>query len=317
MVHLPPHTPVKYGFDPDKPPEVPPEAQNEGHFLPSFDERLWMFYRLWEPPQDIPVKATLLIVHGTVDHAGVYRELAREHLAPRGIAVVAMDMRGWGRSDGESMYIDSLTDTFVKDVVHMHKVVHAMPRLESVSQRFLLGKSIGGLVTAFCVRYHPDLWTGLIGLSAAYQTSPALTPSSFVLGLLSLASSVVPKMSLKPIFNDPHVIVADEGALQKWREDELCSKDRIRLGYALGLFFGCKELAKNIENQFNLPMLMMIGSQDEVVTRSGHELLLDANPNNTDKVLKVYDQGRHNLLQEPSLKEQVTKDILEWVLSHV
>ncbi len=58
------------------------------------------------PPPSAP-KATLTIVHGTVDHAGVYAELAAA-LTAVGVAVFASDMRGWGLSDGEALYFHDL-----------------------------------------------------------------------------------------------------------------------------------------------------------------------------------------------------------------
>ena len=37
----------------------------------------------------------------------------------------------------------------------------------------------------------------------------------------------------------------------------------------------------------------------------------------TDKVLKKYEAGFHNLLMEPKLKDTVMKDIQEWILTRV
>mmetsp|Transcript_9468 Transcript_9468/g.18126 ORF Transcript_9468/g.18126 Transcript_9468/m.18126 type:complete len:313 (+) Transcript_9468:156-1094(+) len=310
---LTPHLPIKYGFDPDKPPEVPESAKNEGHFFPSFDNRLWMLYRLWEPPADVNVKATLLIVHGTVDHSGVYRELA-EKFTPQGVAVVAMDMRGWGLSDGESMYFHDV-DTFVQDVVSVYQRVHDLPRYRSVKKRFLLGKSLGGLITAYAVRDHPDLWSGLLGLSGAYALDSTVTPPSYVISMLQVVAYFVPKKPFKKLF-DEHLIVADESALQAWRDDQLCCKDPLRLGYGLEIFRTSQVLPDQVASKLNLAMLMMIGDQDKVVMKSGHELMVARNQH-TDKELKVYPGGRHNLLQEPTLKEAVTKDILEWIVARV
>ena len=61
-------------------------------------------------------------------------------------------------------------------------------------------------------------------------------------------------------------------------------------------------------------MLMLWGEQDEIVTKSGHELMMERNQN-ADKTLKTYPQGLHNMLQEPSLKDQVTTDIQQWILA--
>jgi len=307
---LPPHSPHKYGFDPKSSPSAPIANIDEGAFSASFDQRLWMFHRSWEPPAGAKVHATLMIVHGTVDHSGAYAELGHK-LAQQGIAVFAMDMRGWGLSDGESMYIDSM-DTLVADAHSLYLQVHSLPRYKNIKSRFLMGKSLGGSVTAYCVAKHPTLWTGIIGLSGAYEVDAKLTPSPIVMALLKGLALLAPKLPLKPLF-DEHLIVADEDALQIWRDDPLCSKDKLRLGYIVIFFDYLKNLTQGIVQQIDLPMLMMCGDADRVVTLSGHELMLKKS-RHSDKQLKVYANGLHNLLQEPSLKLQVMSDIQEWIL---
>lgn len=307
---LPPHLPVKYGFDLSNPPEVPTEWAAEGSFYPSFDNRLFMYYRKWEPPKNKPIKATLLIVHGTVDHSGVYRDMGKE-LSEAGVAVIAMDMRGWGLSDGESMYFHDV-DTFVEDVKFLSDKMHRMPRFENVKSRFLLGKSLGGLVTAYAVAKYPDEWKGLIGLSGGYQVEKDNIPSPIVVSIVNLLGWLAPKMFLKKAF-DERLIVSDKAALEEWREDELCSKDKIRVGYGLEFMRCVEELEKSVSAELSLPMLMMIGDGDSVVTLCGHEMMI-RNNNSTDKELKVYPGGFHNLLQEPALKTTVKADIQKWIL---
>ena len=307
---LPPHSPCKYGFEPKSPPSALIANVDAGKFSASFDQRLWMFHRSWEPPVGAKVHATLMIVHGTVDHSGVYAELGLK-LAQQGIAVFAMDMRGWGLSDGESMYIDSM-DTFVADVHSFYQNVHSQSRYNHIKSRFLMGKSLGGSVTAFCVAKHTTLWTGIIGLSGAYEVDVKLTPSPIVMSLLKGLALLAPKLPLKPLF-DEHLIVADKDALQSWRDDPLCSKDKLRLGYIVTFFDCLKKITQGIVQQIDLPMLMMCGDADRVVTLSGHELMLQKS-RHSDKQLKVYANGLHNLLQEPNLKLQVMTDIQEWLL---
>ena len=220
---LAPHCPVKYGFDAEKPPAVPNDNADSvvtGHFTASFDKRLWMFHRRWEPAPNTSIRATLMIVHGTVDHSGAYKELAR-NLTAEGIAVVAMDMRGWGLSDGESMYVPDM-NAFVEDVAHLYREIHALPRYTNVKPRFLLGKSLGGTVAAFTVATHPELWTGLAGLSGAFALNPTIRePPSIVLTVLGLLANVYPKMPFKTLF-DEKLIVSDPKALEAWRDDPLC-----------------------------------------------------------------------------------------------
>jgi len=86
------HSPLLYG---DAKPPVPdnlPTGQ-DGAFIRSADNRLWLFQRQWIPKTTTsPILASLMILHGTVDHSGVYHDLAVE-LNKVGIAVFAADMR--------------------------------------------------------------------------------------------------------------------------------------------------------------------------------------------------------------------------------
>jgi alpha-beta hydrolase superfamily lysophospholipase len=318
---LPPHDPIKYGFDTTSKKETrtSPVVENDtltenGQFTPSYDERLWLFHHLWEPPPEIPVRATLMILHGTVDHSGVYKELATTYLNPQGIAVFAMDMRGWGLSDGESMYFYDM-DTYIADVENFYNMFHTMERYRTVTSRFLLGKSLGGTLAAFCAAQFPRYWTGLIGLSGAFNpvSRAARVPSPLAMSILRSLSGWIPKMPLRKMFQD-EAIVADASALQAWRNDVLCSKDMIRVGYAVEVFRCTREIEKTIAPSIDIPMLLLWGEDDLVVDISGHEMM-KALGKSQDKELKRYPGGRHNLLQEPSLTDQVSQDILDWIIA--
>jgi acylglycerol lipase len=271
-----------------------------------------LFHRKWEPPEDVTVKATLMILHGTVDHSGVYSELGKA-LSAQGIAVIALDQRGWGLSDGESMYMYDV-DTYVEDLVHVYQHIHRPEgRYHSVSARFLLGKSMGGTVSAYAVVKYPEHWTGLLGLSGAYELDPSAgIPSPVILSILQAFAHLTPKIPFKPLF-DPELLVPDETALKGFHDDPLCCKDWFRLGYLIELVTSTQKLSKDVVANINIPMLMMCGDDDHVVTRSGHERMVEKNLH-VDKSLKIYPGGRHNMLQEPSLQKQVIQDITQWIL---
>eukprot|EP00457_Paulinella_chromatophora_P005183 gb/GEZN01005197.1/.p1 GENE.gb/GEZN01005197.1/~~gb/GEZN01005197.1/.p1 ORF type:complete len:375 (-),score=27.81 gb/GEZN01005197.1/:713-1723(-) len=310
------HLPIKYGYPKaDSPPSIPERVpvEDHGRFMISYDDRLWMFSRSWEPSDHIEVKATLLIVHGTVDHSGVYNQIGR-FLADHGIAVFAMDMRGWGLSDGEPMYFHSM-DVFVSDIDAFYKHIHVQPRYAPIKSRFLLGKSIGGLITAYAAANNPTNFSGLLGLSGAYQIGPKFgMPPAPVVYLMKQLNYCVPKLPIKKLF-DPKLIVSDDAALAEWKADPLCSKQKLTLAYTVEILLGASTLPEKVP-KISIPMLMMVGSADQVVTLGGHHRMMDLGSHD-DKTLKIYEGGYHNLLAEPHLKQTVMDDIRDWILNHV
>ncbi|CAE8640197.1 unnamed protein product [Polarella glacialis] len=305
---LPPHSPVKYG---DMLPIVPPsDAVGTGSFHRSCDAKLWLFTRAWEPPDRSKAWATLMIVHGTVDHSGVYAELG-ERLAAQGVAVFASDLRGWGRSDGEPMYFNDI-EVFTDDVLADYERIHGHGSAYAhVGSRFLLGKSIGGLITAWAARHHMDKWNGLIGLSGAYQLPPANQPQMPLALVLHAAALLLPKYPCVQPF-DPKLIVSDAAALHAWEQDPLASHGKVTPGYLFELLRTQARLVKELQG-LDLPVLMLWGTSDQVVTKEGHRMLVDASRNDLSELMS-YPGGFHNLLAEPDLKDDVISDIGDWMV---
>ena len=77
----------------------------KGKFLTSSDERLSLELPTIYNVQDI--RATLIICHDTVDHSGLYRDLANA-LVKEGVAVFTQVMRGWGLSN-RRVYMNGMT----------------------------------------------------------------------------------------------------------------------------------------------------------------------------------------------------------------
>jgi len=304
---LPPHHPVKYGSDQ---PDVPPDdAVGAGAFHRSFDDRLWLFSRAWEPSDPSTAWATLMIVHGTLDHSGVYAELG-ERLAAQGVAVFASDMRGWGRSDGEPLYFNNI-ETFTKDVLADYERIHGPESpYARVASRFLLGKSLGGLVTAWAANQHRSHWAGLIGLSGAYKVEAARLPRRPLAACIRVAALALPKLpAAGPL--DPELLVSDAAARQAWEQDPLVSHGKLTLGYVVEIMRAQAELQASLQG-LGIPVLMLWGTGDQVVTEEGHRMVVEAS-GHADSRLIQYPGGLHNLLAEPALKSTLMSDIASWI----
>jgi alpha-beta hydrolase superfamily lysophospholipase len=159
-------------------------------------------------------------------------------------------------------------------------------------------------------RRYPDLFQGLIGLSAAFDVSEILPPWPIMLAVRALAA-VSPKLRLRRAF-DPRLIVSDPAALADWARDPLVSRERATAAYAAVLAAAAAALAPLVPG-IRVRMLMMWGTGDRVVSRKGHERMVreSASP---DAELKLYEGALHNILAEPACKDGARADIADWLL---
>ena len=124
-----------------------------GYLTGPGDERV--SYRAWEVPGPA---GCVLCVHGLGEHAGRYQCLA-DAIAPLGLSLYAMDMRGHGRSPGRRGHVPSF-DSLLRDLDRL--------RLETGGgggdrPLFLVGHSLGGLVVGrYAQRFAP---AGLAGVA--------------------------------------------------------------------------------------------------------------------------------------------------------
>jgi alpha-beta hydrolase superfamily lysophospholipase len=161
------------------------------------------------------------------------------------------------------------------------------------------------------VASHPDLFSGLIGLSGAFKIDPAQVPPAPVVAILRLLARIFPKKGFRRPF-DPKLITSDPEGLREWERDPLASKQKLTFAYAME-FLRCQTLLPELVPGIKIPMLMQWGSEDKVATLAGHEMMIE-NSGSTDTTLKIYEGGYHNLLSEPTLKDQVMTDIQEWII---
>mmetsp|Transcript_20559 Transcript_20559/g.71144 ORF Transcript_20559/g.71144 Transcript_20559/m.71144 type:complete len:197 (+) Transcript_20559:804-1394(+) len=154
------------------------------------------------------------------------------------------------------------------------------------------------------------LWTGLIGLSGAFQLSPALHPSAQTVAALRFAAVFFPKLPIRRPF-DPRFIVSDAAALRSWEEDPLVSRGKLTLGHILELQRASAGLQSMLQG-LRVPVLMLWGTGDQVVLEEGHKIMMEASGHKASELIK-YPGGFHNLLAEPGLKDFVMLDIERWV----
>ena len=258
----------------------------EGNFKGVEDFNI--YYQCWLPEEN--PGAVLLVAHGFAEHSGRYMNLVN-YFVPKGYAVYALDHRGHGRSDGERVQIKKFTD-YLKDLKTFFDIV----REENPDVKiFLVGHSMGAAIsTSYVIRQQHEL-AGLI-LSGG--------------GIVTKDMDLPRRNPGEPL--DTAFLSRDPAVIEAYENDPLVYRGPLpeRSGPALAGY----ELAELVP-QIKLPILIMAGN-DPLVTDGIRSKALYERVGSEDKTLKLYDNLRHEIFNEPEHKE-VMAEIENWLKAHM
>ncbi|MEM0377578.1 MAG: alpha/beta hydrolase, partial [Thermofilum sp.] len=203
----------------------------------------------WLP--ECPVRALVVGVHGFAEHAGRYEHVGR-FLVENGFALYMYDLRGHGRSETVRGHVDRF-DQFVEDTAAFIEFA----RREVGAKTFLLGHSMGGLITVLTVSKAGSKLAGFITSGAALE----LNVSVFTRIVLQLMAALRPLGRVKTPVN-AQLLSKDPDIAQRYLSDPLVFKDPtlkllVEFGKAVSRIW---EVAEKI----SLPALIMHGSEDSI-----------------------------------------------------
>ncbi|MBI3941617.1 MAG: lysophospholipase [Chloroflexi bacterium] len=263
-----------------------------------------LYFQSWRPDQP---RAVIMVIHGYAEHSGRYMHPV-EYLVPRGYAIYALDQRGHGKSNGERAYISDFRQ-YLQDLAVFQSQVH---RREPHLRVFLLGHSMGGLVSVLYAANHQDELAGLIlsgpGLKLSQNTSPLL------ISLSGFVSRLAPRLALVPL--DATAISRDRAAVDAYRSDPLVynGKVKVRMGTEM---LNATKLVPEVSHRLQLPLLILHGSADRLADPSGSQALYE-HVASQDKTLRIYPDFYHEIFNEPGPdRQRVLADLGAWLDAHV
>lgn len=262
-----------------------------------------LFFQRWLPT-DQPPKAILAIVHGFGEHSELYHHLG-EFFVQRGCAVIALDLRGHGRSDGARGFIRHWAD-YREDVATL---VALGAELAMDLPLFLVGHSLGGLIAIDYAQQHPEGIRGLIVMGPALGT---ISVPRYLVWLSRLLSRIWPTFSLDTQLNSA-AMSRDPVAVARLEADPLVhGRGSARLGTEV--FQAIDRVRKNARS-LSLPILIQHGDDDTVAHPDGSRKFFGA-LTLADKELRTYPGGFHNLFVD-LIWQEVLGDIDRWVARHL
>ncbi|MCC6144707.1 MAG: lysophospholipase [Candidatus Hydrogenedentes bacterium] len=268
-----------------------------GHFTSR--DGLQFFERRWLP--EGPVAGHVALIHGYGEHCSRYEHVAHAMNAG-GFAVHTYDQRGFGRSPGRRGYINSFAQ-LVDDADDFIKAVR--PRVGK-QPFFIFGHSMGGLVLAnYYVRYRPPV-SGLIFsgpfLAVGSQVSPVLVAMAGVMGRLTPWLPVL-DLELQAISRIKEVV---DRALS----DPMSYHGKIHARTGAQMQLAIQQVQPKLAT-IEVPLYIMHGTADRLTPLEGSEIL-HAQAASTDKTLRIYEGGYHELFNDLD-SDKVLGDIVGWL----
>ncbi|MFX1283370.1 MAG: alpha/beta hydrolase [Promethearchaeota archaeon] len=261
-----------------------------------------LYYQVWKP--DTTPKAIIQLVHGLAEHTSRYMNVVNA-LIPAGFGIYAKDHRGHGKSEGVRGYINAFND-FIEDESIFTKLIQEQEKDIPI---FLLGHSLGSMISIFYASEHSDYFTGIILSGTGFPATSKVNP--LVRMMAQILSKIWPKGKLKLELSDE--ISRDPKVVDAYVNDPLVFK-HITYRFGAEMLKANKKLVK-ASSTITIPVLGQSGSSDMLML-TPYELF--SLISSSDKELKIYTDLYHEVYNELELdRNQVLNDLKEWLEAHI
>jgi alpha-beta hydrolase superfamily lysophospholipase len=252
-------------------------------------------------------KALVIVVHGISEHIGRYEHVI-DFLSKAGYEVYGLDHRSHGKSDGKIRIHTDTHTRFVEDLKQFYDSIKAKHPDKKI---FLLGHSMGSLISLQFVLAYPKTLAGLVVTGTATDVGSSV--SSVLRNLGNFINRFAPQTPLSPplgvegLTNDPDMQA-------KWRADTLTYKGATRI--SMGKFI--IETGEKIQaraKEITLPIMFMHGESDILTPISGSHIMYER-VGSSDKTIHTYPNMQHEIMNEVE-RNKVLQTIVDWFDKHL
>lgn len=246
-------------------------------------------------------RAVLLLQHGYGEYAQRYAQQYSQlirHLQAQGISVYAIDLHGHGYSSSKRGQVD------VAQAVQDHRAARRILAAQPLPI-FLMGHSLGGLVTASSVVQQPEGIQGVILSSAALD----MNISAPVRLLSQPLAKVFPSVPVQPPLKAKYLSRID-AQVNNATDDPLMYHGSVPLQFGASLAKVSYANWPHYKN-WTTPVLLMHGTKDKLVPYRSSTRFLDTIAA-SDKTLYTVKGGYHELLNDIG-HDKTLAQLLSWL----
>lgn len=276
-------------------------TQEKGFF--ALSDKTDIFYQAWLPEAESC--AALIVVHGVAEHSGRYMNLVNE-LVPQGFSVYGLDHYGHGKSGGRRLFVPDF-NLFTEA---LDRLVDKVREWEKGKPLYLVGHSMGGLITASYLLDHQDKLSGTI-LSGPGVKVPGHV-SAMTLMAARIFSKLMPGLGIKQL--DANDISRDPAVVRAYVNDPLVSTGKLTARLGEQILGACMDVTERAP-LVRLPLLILHGSCDALVDPDGSREFHDR-VSSSDKTLIFYPDRFHEIFNDPG-HDQVFADMKAWLAERI
>lgn len=226
-------------------------------------------------------------------------------LVPAGFGIYAKDHRGHGKSDGTRGYINNFNEYLDDEYIFTKFIQEQEPNIPI----FLLGHSIGSIISIFYTSKHPDNFTGLILSGTGFPATSKVNP--LVIMMARILTKVWPKGKISLSLSDE--LSRDPEVVKAYIDDPLVFK-KITYRFGAEMLSAAKKLSDSFSS-IKIPILGQCGGADELMLEPAE---LFSSNTSSDKKLKVYNGLYHEVYNELEAdRALVLNDLIEWLEAHI
>lgn len=269
----------------------------EGTFESTRELRI--YYQAWLPDGDC--KAAIIIVHGLGEHSGRYGNVVN-YLVPLGYAIYGFDLPGHGKSEGDREFVRGFEDYTETLMMYRDKVKAWHPG----KPIFLVGHSMGGLITTYYLLDHSSDFSGAVISAPAITVPENITKVTIMVS--KVLSKIAPKLGMMQL--DANDISRDTQVVQDYLDDPLVFNGKTPVRLMTEMLKGMLRINEEVE-KITVPFIAVQGSEDKLANPEGAKMLYER-AGSKDKTLKIYDGLYHEVFNEPE-RDQVLGDVEAWL----
>lgn len=262
------------------------------------DKETGIIYNEWKSPAP---EAVFLLVHGLGAHTGRWEFLAGFFLQNR-ISSYAIELKGFGETEDLKGHIDSF-NTYLRDIKSLYDIIVRENKNKKV---FLVGESVGAVISFLAAIAEPDLFDGLICISPAFASSLKATPLTYIKTLLPLVYN--PRKQFNIPF-DSRMCTRDTDYQKVMDADS--REHRLATSKFIFKLMIAQARCNFSKNKVKIPALFLLSGEDKLVDpEAGKRIFKGLKAE--DKTIIQYPDMYHALSIDLG-REKVFGDILKWV----